>query len=200
MKSLIKSGKVFAICFLLVFVVSCTQTFRGPDHFAEINEVYGNALLGNLPVSAPSDSRLKVVYAAPYEDVFRAAEVSVAQAQLFVEYTNKDKGIILATRSTKVGSHINNYIEPTMNSSGYLDSEKRYYLIHVNELAAESAAVIIFTKIQFECHGQSGIVSNVKECMEKTKVHWPSGKEKNREPMEMFHNLLRNNLIASGVL
>ncbi len=192
-----------AILFLLVLLlIGCASNpYHGPEHFAKSVDVFASARNGSLPEGGPSDSKLQIVYDAPYEDVFRTAKVSAAQAQLFVEEANKDKGVIFAVQSKKVGSHINNYIESTLSTAGWIESEKRFYLIAVKELTAESTTVAIVSKIQFECKAPgSGVITNIEACRDKTKVHWPLGKERDISTMEMFHNFLQNNLIAAGLL
>lgn len=175
--------------------------FHGPEVFDTSTNVFSGVKSDSLPQGGAPDSRLAKVYEVPYYDVFREAKVAAVQAQLFVEKADESDGLIFAAQSRPVDRIMGAYVDPGMSGSGWIVSEKRFYLIALEEVTGESTKVTILDKVQYECRGEDkGWVANTDLCRSMTNVQWPTGNMKSVDTLETFHNMLSNNLIAAGLL
>jgi hypothetical protein len=192
-----KKTLLIGIVFLLA---ACGAPFRVPQQFSSSTEVFKSNDIDTLQKNAPAESVLRIAYSAPYEDVFRIVEVSAAQAQLLVEDKNKDNGLIFASKTIPIEKVIWSFVDQKWNTGGWIHSEKRFYLIRVEELSGENTAVTIFSKVQFECSGGEEFEKNYDECRNVSVPHWPSHKQRNTREMEVIHNFIKNNLISAGLI
>jgi hypothetical protein len=154
----------------------------------------------------PSTAMKVADYAVSYDDAFRAANISVSQAQLNVEEVDKKKGQILATREAQ-----------QMGSNGRPIETRYFYAISVTELGAKRSRVRIVAKVQAPCFaynsaqrlmydvGSFGTTELVnaavfpvfKDCKEYQQPNWPHA-----TPPELgqFQVFVRSNLLAAGLL
>lgn len=189
---------------MVLLLCACSTTFHGPNQFSKSKDVFHDLnikdefVTSNLP--AGSLFVLSMDYSAPYEDVFRMAKLSVSQTQFFLEKTDKEKGIIFASKSKPVEKRIENFVPHTWNTAGWVVSEKRFYLISVEELSGEKTTVKIFNKVQYECRYSGTSINNVDECKMITKPHWPSYQQNDAQTMEAYLNFVKNNLISAGLI
>jgi len=176
-------------------------TYHGPAQFSKSLDVFSS---GQIPKDTPQDNMLSSVYEASFEDVFRLAKVSASQAQFLIEKSDKNNGLIYASKSTRLGVHIASKTPSEQvggRTGGTVNSERRYFLIRVKELTGESTEVTIANKVQYECTVQTGNpIVDPTPCYQMSEVHWPVGPQKDSTPMEMFHQFLNNNLISAGLL
>lgn len=188
---------------LFVFLNSCFP--RGivlPERFSTLKEVYpSDDVFDNLE-GIPPDSYKRATYQAPYEDVFRIANVSATQAMMSVESINKTTGIIYAMKVTQEPG-VWNY-----NACGSAKNEKRYfYAIKVSETGPEATEILILSKAQgAACYAGGASIGTVvgsgmglfkkDEAEAYATVHWST---KLQDLLEYF-SLIRNNLIAEGLI
>lgn len=188
---------------LFVFLNGCFP--RGivlPERFSTLKEVYpSDDVFDNLE-GIPPDSYKRATYQAPYEDVFRIANVSATQAMMSVESINKTTGIIYAMKVTQEPG-VWNY-----NACGSAKNEKRYfYAIKVSETGPEATEILILSKAQgAACYAGGASIGTVvgsgmglfkkDEAEAYATVHWST---KLQDLLEYF-NLIRNNLIAEGLI
>ena len=150
----------------------------------------------------PADSYKRVTYEAPYEDVFRIANISATQAMFSVESIDKSKGIIFAMKVTQEQG-VWNY-----NACGSPKNEKRYfYAIKVTEIGPETTEILVLSKTQgAACYAGGASVGTVvgsgmglfrkDEAEAYATVHWST---KLQDLLDYF-NLIRTNLIAEGFI
>lgn len=188
---------------LFVFLNGCFP--RGivlPDRFSTLKEVYpSDDVFDNLE-GIPADSYKRATYQAPFEDVFRIANVSATQAMMSVESINKTTGIIYAMKVTQEPG-VWNY-----NACGSAKNEKRYfYAIKVSETGPEATEILVLSKAQgAACYAGGASIGTVvgsgmglfkkDEAEAYATVHWST---KLQDLLEYF-NLIRNNLIAEGLI
>jgi hypothetical protein len=197
---------VMIVLFCVVFFVFLYGCFpRGivlPDKFSTLKEVYpSDDVFDNLEGISP-DSHKRVAYQAPYEDVFRIANVSATQAMMSVESINKSTGIIYAMKVTQEPG-VWNY-----SACGSAINEKRYfYAIKISETGPETTEILILAKAQgAACYAGGASVGTVvgsgmglfkkEEAEAYATVHWS---KKIQDLLEYF-NLIKNNLIAEGFI
>ena len=194
---------VFFCVVLFVFLNGCFP--RGivlPERFSTLKEAYpSDDVFDNLE-GVPPDSYKKVTYQAPYEDVFRIANISATQAMFSVESINKSAGIIYAMKITQEPG-VWNY-----SACGSAKNEKRYfYAIKISETGSETTEIIVLAKAQgAACYAGGASVGTVvgsgmglfkkDEAEAYASVHWST---KLQDLLEYF-NLIRNNLIAEGFI
>jgi hypothetical protein len=174
--------------------------YQGPDQFATSEVVFGGFSGDNLPQGIPPDNKIAQTYEVPFYDIFREARVAASQAQFFVERVDEDNGVILASQSRPVGRALGTFIRTRGVNTGWIETEKRFYIIAVRELSGESTEVAIIDKVQFQCRSDNKLPGQANQCREFTEVRWPTGTMKNVEALQTFHTFLSNNLIAAGLL
>jgi len=185
----------------LIFGTGCNKVL--PNRFVTIKEAYPTSESVQPPSQVSSDTFKKAVFEAPYEDVFRFAQVAASQAQLNIEGTDKANGVILATRVAK-----------TFTPDGERESRYHYGII-VKETGPKTTEVTISTKKQTSCsklhEGTAGfltcisfgllaplaIVDAVKCTEEKASLQWTTD---SLPEINQFLTLIRNNLIAAGLI
>ncbi len=184
----------FFMIFAVVLVTGCMSNIVVPDRFSSALEAYPQNASVITKSDLPSGSSKTSSFEAPYEDVFRAVTVSTGQAMLNIEYSSKDKGLILATKAAKVRNAFVSQINQAY------EAERRHYLaIIVKEKGPETTEVKIVAKVQTPCQYNSMFGSSV--CGKEASVTYAS---------DMWHSattemnnimiFIRNNLYSSGLL
>jgi len=167
-------------CFILACLLTgCLPGLSGKNYlerWATIEEAFPSQLgCPQIIPEMPAYSYNKVVFDAPYADVFRAVWVAVTQAGQNIESSDKSKGLILAT---KIEWHPPNEVH-------------RYYATCVKELTSKTTEVVFFAKVQGTCVG----------CLDKDRERLATLHGMNYAPeVSQVVNFTRNNLIAAGVL
>jgi hypothetical protein len=193
----------FACVMVVFFLTGCfPKGIYLPEKFSTIEEVYPSDEIFDQLEGIPADSYKKVAFEAPYEDVFRVAKVSATQAMFNVESVDKSKGLIFAMKVTQEQG-VWNY-----NACGPPKNDKRYfYAIKVIETGSTTTEVVIVSKTQgAACYAGGASVGtavgtglglfNKKKAQAYASVHWSN----NLQDLLQFLTLIRNNLIAAGLI
>ena len=171
-----------------------TTNFVVPDRFATISEVYPPTVAEILPPGLPVGSNKKANFAAPYEDVFRAVIESTGQALLNIEASDKNSGLILATKATRVP---NAWDAPA--NRNYEAERRHFFAIVVAEKGAESTDVQIVTRVQTSCQYNDSYGDDV--CEKEATVQYATDFwHSSMTEMNNLITFIRNNLYAAGVL
>lgn len=145
-------------------------------------------------------------YPVSYDDAFRAANMSVSQAQLNVEKVDARKGTILATREAQ-----------QVGGDGRPVETRYFYAISVTELGAKRSRIRIVAKMQAPCYayspaqrlmydvGSLGATELInatlapvfQDCKEHEQPNWPRA---TLQELGNFQVFVRNNLLAAGLL
>jgi hypothetical protein len=166
-----------------------------PERFVRVGEAYSSKDYLQNTEQIPQDSFKKMLFQAPYEDVFRAASVSASQAQFSVEEEKKAEGVILATRTAKEQPP---QIYPMSPVNQQPHQRNYYYAILVKEKGPKSTEVVIMAKVQGKCLTELLISPAV--CKAYATPHWASGHDNAMQDLNQFIVFLRNNLIAAGLI
>ncbi len=191
--------------FCVVALVGCGGPQLVPEQFLTVDQAFKSGAEIQPPAAASNAIR-KGLFAASYEDVFRAATVAASQAQLNVERADKSKGLILATRSVPMVPAGTDYLRPTEHIF--------YYAITVKELEPKQSEVTIASKVQGQCSmAPVGTVTVFslgtatahalklnEKCTSLSNGMWAVGTHGSGRELGQFQTFLRNNLIAAGVL
>lgn len=200
------SRSVMSLLSFVIFVFFLSGCFPRaiylPERFSTIDEVYPSGEVFDHLGDVPVDSYKKVVFEAPYEDVFRIAEVSATQAMFNIESVDKAKGLIFALKVTQEPG-VWNY-----SACGSPRNDKRYfYAIRVKETGPTTTEVTILSKAQgASCYAGGASVGtavgtglgvfNKDKAVAYASVHWST----NLQDLLQYVTLMRNNLIASGYM
>jgi len=177
-------------CIIIVCLLTSCFPYVIPEQFAKVGEVYSSPQAYQITSEVPADSYKKLVFNAPYADVFRAVEVAVTQAGQNIEFSDKSKGLILAERLVQ---QYQRSWRHGRQSGGLF-----FYAITLKEVGSKTTEVTIFVKAQVRC--LYGHVSS-RECKTEASVpHWASDKDADIEGLFQLNNLIRNNLIAAGLM
>ncbi|MBN2515237.1 MAG: hypothetical protein JXC33_04300 [Deltaproteobacteria bacterium] len=204
MTTLCRGVMSFLCCAMLVFFLAgCfPKAIYLPEKFSTIEEVYPSDEIFNNLKDVPADSHKRVVFEVPYEDIFRIAQVSATQAMFNVESVDKSKGFIRAMKVTQEPG-VWNY-----NACGSPKNDKRYfYAIKIIETGPTTTEVIIVSKEQgASCYAGGASVGsavgtafglfNKEKAVAYASVHWST----NLRDLLQFFTLIRNNLIAAGLI
>jgi len=194
----------------IAFFICCLCALGGcggkwhPVKFATVEEAFPSANPLESTDRIPSDSIKKSLFHAPYEDVYRAVSMSVSQALMHVEKEDKKNGVILAVRTIQVPPPRG---LPTCWDGANLAPQQRnyYYAIVVVEKGPKSTEVTAIAKAQGRCidgpcldfldRGESTL-----SCHAYASVHWATAHESSLQELIQLMTLIRNNLIAAGLL
>ncbi len=187
--------RMMAIVTLCAFLVGCMETV--PKYFHPLNQVFPPDNLPPITPQTPNSSYKRETFDIPYEDVYRAANMAVSQAQINIKQQDKGKGVILGER--------------------YLGSADVFYAVKVKELGPKSTEVLIMTKAERTCRQLTTLdwitspfwvvfslglgVFLINQSLDCSKLlesgpYWANGQKE----LEQFQVFLRNNLIAAGLL
>ena len=183
----------------ILFLILCFFVPLGcgtwvPERFVRPGEAYSSKDYLHTE-QIPQDSFKKMVFQAPYENVFRTASVSASQAQLSIEEESKGEGVILATRIVQALPPQNLPISPGNKLS---HQRNYYYAILVKEKGAKSTEVLITVKSQGKCLIDP--LCNTSACKAYAIPHWATGHDHAMQDLNQFMIFLRNNLIAAGLI
>jgi hypothetical protein len=157
-----------------------------PKQFATVEEAYPSEQAYQITPGVPSDSYKKMVFNAPYADVFRAVEVAATQVGQNIASSDKSKGLILATR-VELRKWQDTPYRANPSTEGHL-----FYAITVKELKSRTTEVAVFVKVQASCRGP--------HCGKASTLHWATGQDADGQGISQLMNFTRNNLIAAGAL
>lgn len=185
----------------VVVTAGCASAIRHPQGgMASVEFVYSPLEIGSLIAKAPSQSKKATLFAASYEDVYRAAFVSASQTQINIETENKSKGLMLGTRAVEAVPPI-----PRCQNSERLNGvslpRKYFYAIVVTEKGPKSTEVLATVKVQGACWTGVCFQSvDLAECTHYSTPHWADLGENPERELTQLMTFIRNNLIAAGVL
>ena len=165
-----------------------------------IGQVYNPGNPSAEADAAPAGSKKSSVFAASYQDVYRATLVGVSQNQINVENENRSRGYILGTRAIQmvplVGRCPNS--EPL---NGRALPMRFYYVISVKEKGPKATEVVAAVKAQGTCWSGNCFESVDKaQCAAYSTPHWATAQENPDEALTQLMVFIRNNLIAAGAL
>lgn len=192
------------IAYGLIFLTGCSikHTTR-PEQFEDANAAYLNS-----EEKPPENSHLASTYPAPYSDVFQSASSSLALANLFPVQVDKNKGVILAQRTTKTGAR-------------YSGESRYFYRFYVKERGPESTVVDVQSKVQSKCDETDtglgwyiatlGIVAAIDAATDQEKIeklcreyisvpNWTDSDRSDADTLEKIHQMIRFNLIKAGLM
>mgnify|MGYP001604059396 CR=1 FL=1 len=193
------SIKVKCIMAILGVAVTagCTKGILKPQGgMASVAAVYSTSEIESLKDKAPSQSRKSSLFAASYEDVYRAVFVSASQTQINIETENKSKGLVLGTRDIETASMFRKC--PAVPTGSL--TRRYYYAIVVKEQGAKSTEVFATVKVQGSCWTDFCWDSGNVECNNYSTPHWADRSENPEKELTQLMTFIRNNLIAAGVL
>lgn len=189
---------ILLIIFILFSLIQqgCGPTSLIPQRFATFSEAYSD--VGNKGDYIPTEAYINKVYNASYDDVYRAAKISVSQSFLYVDDENYESGVIFATQLIK---EIPNF-ETCVNHTFNLMPQQRilYYAIVVAEIEPKKTSVSISAKTQGQCYLGICIKRFQENCKAFAQVRWATGKDNAQEILKNYIVMLDNNLIQSGIL
>jgi hypothetical protein len=190
MRGLCPVTRVVFCVIIACLLTSCFPVWI-PQQFAKVEEVYSSPQVYQITSEVPSDSYKKLVFNAPYADVFRLVEVAVTQAGQNIEFSDKSKGLILAETVVGAFQHQWRY--------GHSAEGRFFYAITLKELGSKTTEVTIFVKAQVRCvNHRLPVIS--RQCTEEMSVpHWASDKDADNQGLSQLINMIRNNLIAAGL-
>lgn len=189
--SLVRLRRSYPALLILVLFAGCATTTL-PERWSTAKDAFMSKQ-DMLPPADKTGAFEVTDFAAPYEDVYRAASVSASQAMLDVTAESKSDGYVLAEQipQGKPGIHY-------------------YYAITVDELGPKQSRVTIMSKMQSQCvilgsgysiatlgmlpAAQHATGETDEACRENSQVHWGG------DPIQFkqFMSFVRNNLIAAG--
>jgi len=204
-----------ALC-LLLFLMLCgvalllnAKTKDEDIEWMTSEQAFDPSHNGNAP---DPDSIKKVVFDASYEEVFRAASISVAQAMWEIDKQDKAAGVLFAHRVvsepiTKNYPSVNNRCTNELYAKLCLPKEHKYfYRVKTNELSAKQTEVVVESKLQgycdLHCTAPFGLAgrpwcNEYKQSCGELRAGI-SLKANDQPEISQFVVLLRNNLIAAG--
>lgn len=188
-------------------LIGCSVGRVVPERFMTVDQAF-DPTSGFTPPAEYPDAMKKSIFNVPYEDVYRAVEVSMSQAQFNVESENKAKGVILATRTVEM---------PIRIDYGDMSTPRRhtfFYAASVKELGPRKTEVTIAGKVQGQCGvgGKAaftlmtlGVVAGSvhaweDNCFKLSGGMWAGGPYHQDKEFGQFMTFVRNNLIMAGVL
>jgi hypothetical protein len=196
--------RTVTIIVLVTFTASCATML--PKEFVGPNQAYDGGGSAGAMSQPPRSSYKKTILEAPYEDVYQALYTAATQAQVNIEVSDKDRGVILGD-NIQIAQWASRTVE-----------HHYYYQILVKETGSEQTEVTIQAKAQMGCEKQGaamyiasvilipvglGVVFLVqfpkqdKKCAETSIVHWD---KTSSQRMSQIFTFARNNLIAAGAL
>ncbi len=171
-----------------------------PNSFSSVDQVFTTGVQFTSPTNIPTDSRKRLTVPINFEDAYRATLVSLAQAQLNIESENKDDGVVFAQQVVQAVPGF----QPANNFNNQRSLERRYFFaIVLKEKGPESTEITAFAKVQGRCYFVSltyGLPSDKAACQRYADVHWAEGIDSAQESLSQFMILLRNNLLAAGLM
>ena len=196
-----KSRFVMALIFSAIWLSGCASGPSVlPTSFSTVMQAFSGGDHLNPPPNMPSDARKNTTVPVTYEDAYRAAVVSLTQAQIDIENENKAEGVVLAQQIVQVVPGF----QPTNNFNNQRSLERRYfYAIVLQEKGAELTQITAYAKVQGRCYfapATFGLPSDKVSCQHYSTVHWASGVDSAQEHLSQFMIFLRNNLIAAGAM
>ena len=185
----------FPFILALLFLSGCMPaSMVVPDRFSTVRDAYPQNARQIINADLPTGSTKTANYAAPYEDVFRAVIESTGQALLNIASSDKNSGLILATKSAKVRNAFDSQI-----NQAYEAERKHFFAIVVSEKGPESTDVQIVSKVQTSCQFNSWFGEEI--CQEEAKVKYTSDFwHSTSTDMNNLLTFIRNNLFAAGIL
>jgi hypothetical protein len=206
--------KVFGRFCLFTFVPLIIYLLSGcvpsgiylPDNFSSIHEVYPSADAIDQVSGAPDSAFRKAVYAVPYGDVFRTAEVTATQLMMTIETLDEDSGIILAYSIVPEPQPF----EQTQVCMGLKNEVRYYYAIKIRETGPATTEVTLVSKAQGRCcypggttvGGTVGSLMGVPfdewqaMCEDFASVHYST----KQEDVLQYFNFMRLNLMNAGLI
>jgi hypothetical protein len=171
-----------------------------PDTFSNVIQAYDDGAHLNPPANIPADSSKRVTVPVNFEDAYRATIVSLTQAQMNIESEDKAGGVVFAQQIVQAVPGF----QPTNNYNNQRSQERRYFLaIVLKEKEAELTEITAYARVQGRCYfiAQSfGLPNDRQNCQNYAAVHWATGIDSAQNNLSQFIILLRNNLIAAGVM
>lgn len=200
-------SRACGLFFLCAALIGCSMGRIVPERFMTVDQAFDPAG-GYTPPAENPDAMKKSIFNVPFEDVYRAVEVSMSQAQFNVESENKAGGVILATRTVEmpIGIYYSDMSTPYRHTF--------FYAASVKELGPRKTEVTIAAKVQGQCGVgnkaaitlmtmgvTAGSVGTWEEnCFKLAGGMWVAGKYHQDKEFGQFLTFVRNNLIAAGVL
>jgi len=193
-----KSHRKLILSAILLIMLSAMLGCRShlPVNFVTVEDAFPTGVSSSI-ANIPSESFKRSIYEATYEDVYRAVMVSVSQVQMNIEVTDKNKGIILATRTINIpppfGSDLADNRRPMQRNY--------YYKVMVIEKGSKSTEVIALAKAQGRCIDWP--LDNVMfgaPCGKYSTIHWAVNQESSAQELAQLMTFIRNNLIAAGLI
>jgi hypothetical protein len=184
----------FLILFIMILALSGCRSHL-PANFATVEEAFPPAET-KTPANIPSDSIKRSIFEVPFEDVFRAVMVSVSQVQMNIESNDKNKGIILATRTIEVPPPFHSDLGDNRRPK----QRNYYYKIMVIEKGPKSTEVIAFAKTQGSCTDWSIDAAFGSPCPKYAALHWAQNQDSSARELTQLMTFIRNNLIAAGLI
>lgn len=188
--------KLLPIAFVFPLISGCLSltVYDTPKSLSNAAEVYSKNFTTINKSNLPEGSYKSSSFKAPYEDVFRAVNISAGQSLFNIESSNKDAGSILATKSAKVPNPFNAPVHQGVESV-----RKYFYSILVTEKGPSTTDVRIVAKVQTTC--QYNNIGGKELCLKESTVNYSTEKWHSSESdMSNFLIFIRNNLYAAGVL
>lgn len=195
-------GSVAVVCALSLG--GCASTYL-PEKWSSLDEAFPpRERLRSSEV--PSESQQRGIFAAPYEDVYRAAMTSLSQAQYNIGYEDKKSGSLAGTRIVQAPPG------PGVGDNAVMPTERRYFVtVSVQERGPKSTEVLVAAKAQGRCQltpavahiitaGASAMMGVNDKCRAYSELHWASGNTSASQDLNSLLNFIRNNLLAAGVL
>lgn len=194
----------------VLFLICCFFALAGcggltwiPTSFATLQEAYPSGDPLRSTEGIPSESMQKVVFNAPYEDVFRAASVSASQTQWLIQKESKTEGIILALRVLQIPPPPDTLDCPNAAGANRRPTQRNYYYaVVIKEKGPKSTEVAAVAKAQGMCHTSCYDLFNPSAntaCERYASLHWASGHDTAMSELTQFMVFIRNNLIAAGL-
>ncbi len=193
-----------ALLTLVAFVTGCSTVV--PERLATPEEAFPDKDVKTVPGDVPVDSTKKATFEASFEDVWRAANMGAAQAQLNIQTSQKSKGLILATTVKQI-------THSYWGNQGLKDLHT--YAIVVRETGPKSTEVQVFTRMQSACEKTTVLamiievvtivmilippfqIAQNSACDDKATVHWATDKIQEIDQVMTF---TRSNLLAAGAM
>ena len=193
----------WTLCAALPLLLSAcfgTAVQYPPTGLSNSGEVFKPANPAAEAEAAPAGSKRSSVFAAPYQDVYRAALVGASQNQINVENENRSRGYILGTRAIQMVPLV-----PRCANSEPLNGRalplRYYYVISVREKGPKATEVVAAVKAQGTCWSGNCFESVDKaQCAAYSTPHWATAQENPDEALTQLMVFIRNNLIAAGAL
>jgi hypothetical protein len=152
---------------------------------------------------APPESMQKIVFNAPFEDVYRAANVSVSQVQWLIQKESKAQGIILAIQILEMLPPVTTANCPLNGGANSRPRQRNYYYaVVIKEKGPKSTEITAVAKVQGGCEHKACFAapSNNRACEAYASLHWATRDDSALPQLTQFMTFIRNNLIAAGLL